>query len=71
MRCQRQKMELLAVMRQRFWKEAQNWKDYTINESEGTNMYIPEFVCGIAATIIVELAAIVAYAVYLNIKKKK
>lgn len=71
MRCQRQKMELLAVMRQRFWKEAQNWKDYTINESEGTDMYIPEFVCGIAATIIVELVAIVAYAVYLNIKKKK
>lgn len=34
-------------------------------------MYIPEFVCGIAATIIVELVAIVAYAVYLNIKKKK
>ena len=34
-------------------------------------MYISEFVCGIDATIIVELAAIVAYAVYLNIKKKK
>ena len=34
-------------------------------------MYISEFVCGIAATIIVELAAIVAYAVYLNIKEKK
>ena len=34
-------------------------------------MYIPEFVCGIATTIIVELVAIVAYAVYLNIKKKK
>lgn len=34
-------------------------------------MYISEFVCGIAATIIVEFAAIVAYAVYLNIKKKK
>lgn len=71
MRCQRQKMELLAVMRQRFWKEAQNWKDYTINESEGTYMYISEFVCGIAATIIVELVAIIAYGVYLNIKKKK
>lgn len=34
-------------------------------------MYISEFVCGIAATIIAELAAIFAYAVYLNIKKKK
>ena len=34
-------------------------------------MHIPEFVCGIAATIIVELAALVTYAVYLNIKKKK
>lgn len=34
-------------------------------------MYIPEFVCGIAVTIIAELVAIVAYAVYLNIKKKK
>ena len=34
-------------------------------------MYISEFVCGIAATIIAELVAIVTYAVYLNIKKKK
>lgn len=34
-------------------------------------MYISEFVCGIAATIIAELVAIIAYAVYLNIKKKK
>ena len=34
-------------------------------------MYISEFVCGIAATIIAELVAIVAYAVCLNIKKKK
>ena len=34
-------------------------------------MYISEFVCGIAATIIVEIAAIIAYGVYLNIKKKK
>lgn len=34
-------------------------------------MYISEFVCGIAVTIIVELVAIVTYAVYLNIKKNK
>lgn len=34
-------------------------------------MYISEFVCGIAATIIVELVVIIAYGVYLNIKKKK
>lgn len=33
-------------------------------------MYIPEFWCGVIATILVECIAIVAYGIYLNIKKK-
>ena len=34
-------------------------------------MYIPEFVCGIGATIIAEIALLIAYAIYDNRKKKK
>lgn len=33
-------------------------------------MYIPEFACGVAATIIVELVALVIASVVLNIRKK-
>ena len=32
-------------------------------------MYIPEFWCGVAATVVVEVVLIIAYAVYLCIKK--
>lgn len=34
-------------------------------------MYIPEFVCGIAATLLVEFAVVVIAAVISNNKKKK
>lgn len=32
-------------------------------------MYISEFVCGVIATIGVEIALIIAYAIYTEIKK--
>lgn len=32
-------------------------------------MYISEFVCGVIATIGVEIALIIAYAIYAEIKK--
>ena len=32
-------------------------------------MYIPEFVCGVAATIIAELAALVIASVVFNVRK--
>lgn len=32
-------------------------------------MYIPEFWCGVAATIVAEIALVIAYAIYENIKK--
>ena len=34
-------------------------------------MYISEFACGVIATIGVELALFIAYAIYDNYKKKK
>lgn len=34
-------------------------------------MYIPEFVCGIGATILTEIVLLVIYAIYENCKKKK
>ena len=34
-------------------------------------MYISEFACGVIATIVVELALIIAYAIYVNFRKKK
>lgn len=34
-------------------------------------MYIPEFVCGIGAAILAEVALLIVYAVYDNWKKKK
>lgn len=33
-------------------------------------MYIPEFWCGVGATIIAEIVAIIIYAVYDSTKKK-
>ncbi len=33
-------------------------------------MYIPEFVCGIGFTILVEIALLFIYAIYDNNKKK-
>lgn len=33
-------------------------------------MYISEFVCGVISTIGVELALIIVYAIYTDIKKK-
>lgn len=32
-------------------------------------MYIPEFWCGVAVVILIEIALIIAYGIYLNIKK--
>lgn len=32
-------------------------------------MYIPEFWCGMAVVILIEIALIIAYGIYLNIKK--
>lgn len=32
-------------------------------------MYVPEFICGIAATIIAELVALVIASVVLNVRK--
>lgn len=34
-------------------------------------MYIPEFVCGIGATILVEIVLLIVYAIYDSGKKKK
>lgn len=34
-------------------------------------MYINPFWCGVIATILTELGTIIAYAIYLDIKKKK
>lgn len=34
-------------------------------------MYISEFVCGVIATIVVEIALIIVYAIYDNFRKKK
>lgn len=34
-------------------------------------MYIPEFVCGIGAAILAEVALLIAYAIYDSRKKKK
>ncbi len=34
-------------------------------------MYIPEFWCGVVATIIAELAAFIIYCIALSLKKKK
>lgn len=34
-------------------------------------MYISEFACGVIATIVVEIALIIAYVIYDNFKKKK
>lgn len=34
-------------------------------------MYIPQFVCGIAATLIAEIAALVAYSIYITFKKRR
>lgn len=33
-------------------------------------MYIPEFWCGVFLTIGVEMLSLIAYGIYLNIKKK-
>lgn len=33
-------------------------------------MYIPPFWCGVGATLAVEVVSIIAYAIYLNNKKK-
>ena len=32
-------------------------------------MYISEFCCGVAVVILIEFALLVAYGIYLNIKK--
>lgn len=32
-------------------------------------MYIPEFWCGVAVVILIEIALLIAYGIYLNIKK--
>ena len=34
-------------------------------------MYISEFACGVIFTIVVEIALLIAYAIYDNFKKKK
>ena len=34
-------------------------------------MYISEFICGVIATIVVEIALIIVYAIYDNFRKKK
>lgn len=34
-------------------------------------MYIPEFVCGIVATILAEIVLLIIYAIYDGRKKKK
>lgn len=34
-------------------------------------MYISEFACGIGATIIAEIALLIAYAIYIGIQDKK
>lgn len=33
-------------------------------------MYIPEFWCGVFATVIFEIMVIIGYGIYLNCKKK-
>lgn len=33
-------------------------------------MYIPEFWCGVAATIATEIALVIVYAIYSNFKSK-
>lgn len=33
-------------------------------------MYIPPFWCGVGATLSVEVVALIAWTIYLNIKKK-
>lgn len=33
-------------------------------------MYIPEFWCGVIATVVFEVAALIGYGIYLNCKKK-
>ena len=33
-------------------------------------MYINPFLCGVIATILAELAGIIGYAIYLNVKEK-
>lgn len=33
-------------------------------------MYIPPFWCGVGATLLIEVVALIAYAIYLNSKKK-
>lgn len=32
-------------------------------------MYIPEFWCGVAVVILIEFVLLIAYGIYLNIKK--
>ena len=34
-------------------------------------MYVPEFVCGVVATILAEIILLVAYVIYDDIKKKR
>ena len=34
-------------------------------------MYIPEFVCGIGATILAEIVLLIVYAIYDSRKKKR
>lgn len=34
-------------------------------------MYIPEFWCGVIATVAVEFCSVIIYSIYLNIKKGK
>lgn len=38
---------------------------------EAISVYIPEFVCGIFATVIAEIAAMVAWYIYDSHKKKR
>lgn len=33
-------------------------------------MYIPEFLCGVIATVVFEIGILVGYGIYLNHKKK-
>lgn len=34
-------------------------------------MYISDFACGVIFTIIAEIVLLIAYAIYVNIRKKK
>lgn len=33
-------------------------------------MYVPEFICGAAALMLIEVLAVIVYAIYCNIKHK-